>query len=138
MKGSCLKMLQILLGLFILVAAHCFGDYVFQNDFIAKKKYSSFLILFVHCILYTSACLIGVFVVDLLVNMRLGDFQYFLIMITMISSHYCVDVIKINTENRLKTESEETKTKYLWIDQMAHLAVILMIYFILVVKSPWQ
>lgn len=130
-------MYLICLGLFILIAAHCFGDYVFQNDYIARKKYNSFLILVTHCILYTAACMIGLIIVDVLLGLKLGDFQYFLLMLVLVSSHFIFDIMKINAENNLKSESEETRTKYLWLDQLAHLAIIVLLYVVLVVKMPW-
>ena len=130
-------MYLICLGLFVLIAAHCFGDYVFQNDYIARKKYNSFLILVTHCILYTAACMIGLIIVDVLLGLKLGDFQYFLLMLVLVSSHFIFDIMKINAENNLKSESEETRTKYLWLDQLAHLAIIVLLYVVLVVKMPW-
>lgn len=130
-------MYLICLGLFVLIAAHCFGDYVFQNDYIARKKYNSFLILVTHCILYTAACMIGLIIVDVLLGLKLGDFQYFLLMLVLVSSHFIFDIMKINAENNLKSESEETQIKYLWLDQLAHLAIIVLLYVVLVVKMPW-
>jgi hypothetical protein len=35
-----------------LVFAHLLGDYVLQNDFIAKTKANNYYHLFVHCVLY--------------------------------------------------------------------------------------
>ena len=131
-------MYLICLGLFILLAAHCVGDYVFQNEYIARKKYDSFLILFVHCILYAAACMVGLVIVDMCLGMKLGQFQYFLVMLTLLSSHYLFDLFKIDAENKLKVESEETRIKYLWLDQLAHLAIIVMLYIVLVVKMPWN
>lgn len=38
--------------LILLVFCHLVGDYVLQNDFIAKNKGSNWYHLFVHCALY--------------------------------------------------------------------------------------
>lgn len=37
---------------FLLIACHMTGDYLFQNNFIASTKGSNWYHLFVHCILY--------------------------------------------------------------------------------------
>lgn len=38
--------------IFLIVACHMIGDYLFQNEFIANTKGSNWYHLFVHCILY--------------------------------------------------------------------------------------
>lgn len=54
--------MDVILGnLLLLVMCHLVGDYVLQNDFIAKTKGNNMYHLFVHCILY---CLPFMFILE--------------------------------------------------------------------------
>ena len=45
--------MQIIELLYKLIACHFVGDYVLQNDFIAKTKGSNFWHMIAHCVLYS-------------------------------------------------------------------------------------
>lgn len=122
------------LSIFILLAAHCFGDYVFQNDYVARNKYNNFMILLAHCLIYSATCLIGVALIDILFGFKIEELQYCLIMFMLVTSHCCIDIFKIHKENRIKDINEEENLRYLYIDQAAHVLVLILIYAMLVVK----
>lgn len=44
--------------LFRLILGHCFGDFVFQNNWMALNKERKFLPVFFHCLIYT-VCVCG-------------------------------------------------------------------------------
>lgn len=64
----------------LLIVCHLLGDYVLQNDFIAKSKGSNWYHLFVHCALY-----IVPFIVIFGINLNLAILFF---------SHFIVDACK--------------------------------------------
>lgn len=47
-----MDVITIIEKVFLLIACHMIGDYLFQNNFIASTKGSNWYHLLVHCILY--------------------------------------------------------------------------------------
>lgn len=69
----------------LLVMCHCIGDYVLQNDFLAKTKGTNLYHLFVHCILYLVP-----FAVVFGVDWRL---------LILFASHFIIDLSKAKQRN---------------------------------------
>jgi len=88
-----------------LLFCHVIGDYVLQNDFIAKTKGSNLYHLFVHCVLY---CL--PFYILYGINVKL-----FVLFIT----HAVIDILK----------ARYNKINYLT-DQLLHYIVIGVVYLL--------
>jgi hypothetical protein len=66
--------------IFILIICHLIGDYVLQNDFIAKTKGENWYHLFVHCALY---------IVPFFVAFGFGWYLLFLF-----ATHISIDTLK--------------------------------------------
>lgn len=64
----------------LLVMCHCIGDYVLQNDFLAKTKGTNLYHLFVHCVLYLVP-----FAIVFGVDWKLG---------VLFISHFIIDILK--------------------------------------------
>lgn len=45
--------MELVKTIFVLLCCHLVGDYVLQNDFLAKTKGTNWYHLIVHCVLYT-------------------------------------------------------------------------------------
>lgn len=73
-------MIEAIIGLCDLALCHAVGDYVLQNDFIAKTKGENWYHLFIHCILY-------------ILPFRIvygGDWR----LVVLFASHIIVDALK--------------------------------------------
>ena len=68
-------------NIFMLVICHAIGDYVLQNDFIAKTKGENLYHLFIHSILYCSP-----FYILLGIDLRL---------LIIFISHFLIDILKV-------------------------------------------
>lgn len=101
-----------------LLLAHVLGDFVFQTDkgvahkikYKAKSKY-----LYFHILIH--ALLLG--------GILLFDFQYWWVYITVLVSHFCIDLTKLLLHDRLNSR------KLFVADQLAHLVCIFLCVFIL-------
>lgn len=69
----------------LLLMCHCVGDYVLQNDFLAKTKGTNLYHLFVHCILYLVP-----FAVVFGIDWRL---------LILFASHFIIDLSKAKHRN---------------------------------------
>lgn len=88
-----------------LLFCHTIGDYVLQNDFIAKTKGSNLYHLFVHCLLY---CL--PFYILYGVNVKL---------LVVFITHVVIDILK----------ARYNKINYIT-DQLLHYIVIFIVYLL--------
>lgn len=104
--------------IFLLVSAHIFGDYVFQNDYIASTKGKNYYHLFVHCFIYTF-CFWCVFFSFNKVELTLLLFVFI--------SHFLIDFLKCKTT----TKNPEKSGTYYVIDQVLHYVVILILIYLL-------
>lgn len=91
--------------------AHCLGDYVFQNDYIANNKGKNLYILLVHSVLYT-------FAVNIIFKTNISIIGY----LTILISHTFIDYIKASG-NTVKLLGE---TNALIIDQCMHYIVLIL------------
>lgn len=91
-----------MLKLLLLIMCHMFGDYVLQNDFIAKTKGENWYHLIVHSVLYS---------VPFLIFFGLSYSLIFLII-----SHFVIDALKARYD----------LIKY-WEDQLLHYVVLAII-----------
>jgi len=100
-------------NLLVLITCHMFGDYVFQNDFIAKFKSTNEFIMFVHAWLWASTISMGL--------MYIGMFEVWKFIFLLII-HHCIDGIKC-----AQIDKSKALTKHLYIDQLAHLGQLLIV-----------
>ena len=84
---------------FLLVICHCIGDYVLQNDFLAKTKGTNLYHLFVHCVLYLVP-----FAIVFGIDWKLG---------VLFVSHFIIDILKAKYQ----------KIRYLT-DQVLHYLIL--------------
>lgn len=97
--------------IFLLISAHIFGDYVFQNEYIATTKGKNYYHLFVHCFIYTF-CFWCVFFSFNKVELTLLLFVFV--------SHFIIDFLKC----RLNEKNSDKSRVYYAIDQLLHYLVI--------------
>ncbi len=104
--------------IFLLVSAHIFGDYVFQNDYIANAKGKDFYHLFVHCLIYTFCfwC-----VLTFLNSVNWG------ILLFVFISHIIIDFLKC----RMSAKNSGKSRIYYAVDQLLHYVVIVVIICLL-------
>ena len=100
-----------------LLIAHVIGDFVFQpdkwiEDKKQKKQRSPYLYLH-----------IGVHTLSLLVLLKF-EWNYWPLILTIIISHFIIDLLKLKVEGKLNTRL------LFGLDQAAHLAVIGILVFI--------
>lgn len=99
-----------------LITAHLIGDYVLQNDFLATQKSNNKFILCVHSWLWTFSIWVAFYVNNINIDI-FGLILTFLI-------HFEIDRIKCNLS---KVNKEYSMTKYLYIDQIAHITQIIIL-----------
>ena len=92
-----------------------FGDYVFQNDFIAKFKATNNFILFVHGWLWASTVTFGL--------IKLGLYEPWKFVFLLII-HIVIDKLKC-----MQIDKTKALTKDLYIDQMGHFGQLLIVLF---------
>ena len=105
-------MLSVILLLW-LVFAHLIGDFVFQNEYIAKEKKNSFYIMCCHCFLWT----MGIAFVLLIFNTLEYWDGFFLF-----TGHLIIDECKLTNFNNKLTEKQSFA-----IDQILHFIQILIV-----------
>ena len=103
------NILWILLGHYVL-------DYPLQSDFLATTKGKYWYSLFVHSMIYG----LGI----ALIFKFLGVFAIWKAIVLVIS-HICIDHLKSHAKNR-----DFALTRYLYIDQILHMVINIMLYFI--------
>lgn len=89
--------------LYILLACHMLGDYVIQNDFLAKTKGENWWHLLAHCVLYSLPFAVA--------------FGYDWRVLALLASHVLVDAAKARWQVLDYTE-----------DQIFHVSVMVMLY----------
>ena len=101
--------------LLLLVSMHMLGDYVLQNDFLAKFKSTNNFILFVHSWIWTFSICLGLKLTN---SFSLFDFVFLLVF------HFFIDKWKCNRKDK-----SFALTKDLYIDQFLHLLQIIIVMF---------
>ena len=127
------------ISIFILLAAHCIGDYPLQGEFLATHKGENNIILLVHCIIYT-ACVLAGFVIALpLVSSPVNETILLTIMTVILVSHFIIDKHKCEFIKKLDTDytkNREQKKELLvcsfYEDQMYHIVTICTIMILIV------
>lgn len=94
--------------LLLALAAHFIGDFALQSAWMASEKGKSMEINIYHAIVYTSTFII----------FRVGFSPISLLILTI--SHIFIDPLK----------ARDSKIKYIWQDQLLHIAVIMFALFV--------
>ena len=106
--------------LFILIIAHLLADFYFQTEAIAKNKERKFRYLLLHAVIYAVMLYLGAI---LSVHPLRAVFP-----ITVVSlAHFAIDWLKIVTDRHLNPP--RTHLYSFCIDQLIHIAIILIAYF---------
>ena len=123
-----------LISIFILLAAHCIGDYPLQGEFLAIHKGENNFILLVHCIIYTACVLVGFVIALPLVSSPVNETILLTIMTVILVSHFIIDKHKCEFIKKLDiddTKNMEQKKELmicsLYEDQMYHIVIICVI-----------
>lgn len=103
-----------MINIIILATAHMFGDYVFQNDFLANNKGKYDFVMFVHSWIWSACISIGFVLCDYSINLE--DFLF------LLASHYLIDKYKCNKKDKTKALTID-----LWVDQILHMIQIAMV-----------
>lgn len=110
--------MKLLVDILMLITAHIFGDYVFQNDFLANNKGKYKFICLIHSWIWTVCIMLCLFLIGY--NNVLGIPEF----VVLLSTHYLLDRDKATMEDKTNT-----LTKDLWIDQAWHILTILVLVF---------
>ncbi len=113
------------LFIFTLVLCHFFGDYVFQSAWISDQKKTKLWPLIVHCIIYTGC-------INYALENWLSEISWYLIGFVFLS-HLTIDHFRIWFEAKRFWINEDDDWPAVFIDQAAHLLVILGI----IIKYKW-
>lgn len=97
-KDNIFAMISLII---ILLACHFVGDFAFQTEYLASNKGKSWVVNFIHAAVYTAT-----FVIFAKVSVAFTAL--------LLISHFIVDPLK----SRYKI------VKHLWIDQLIHIAII--------------
>lgn len=127
---------QFIISFFILLAAHAFGDFAFQSNYLAKYKAESKYLLFIHCIVYTTMCLCGYYLIGILLHaylhIKMCIFIYFGLIILI--SHFIIDYLKCAYRAYLESRYDDFKKadKYAFkLDQFIHLLILVIAVYLL-------
>lgn len=110
--------MKILVDILMLITAHIFGDYVFQNDFLANNKVKYKFICLIHSWIWTVCIMFCLFLIGY--NNVLGIPEF----VVLLSTHYLLDRDKATMEDKTNA-----LTKDLCIDQAWHILIILVLVF---------
>lgn len=95
-----------------LVAGHFLGDFAFQSDWMTKRKGESWEAMAYHTLVHAAA---------VLVVTKIGGFELsYLALVLLVGLHFFVDPLK----SRWKI------VKSIWLDQILHIAILVMIAFL--------
>ncbi len=111
--------MKILVDILMLITAHIFGDYVFQNDFLANNKGKYKFICLIHSWIWTVCIMFCLFLIGY--NNVLGIPEF----VVLLSTHYLLDRDKATMEDKTNA-----LTKDLCIDQAWHILIILVLVFV--------
>lgn len=101
-----------------LIMAHCVGDYLFQNSYIAANKGKDKYLLFVHSVLYV----FGIILTAHVFSIEISVLQILTLFIThMITDH--IKAIGISTEAL-------GEKKALIVDQVIHYLVLFLVFYL--------
>ena len=104
---------ELIKFILIMIFCHLIGDYVLQNDFLAKFKGSNDFILLVHSALWSGTMCIGL--------SYLGQFNIYKL-IFLVSGHFIIDRWKARKEDKTYA-----LTRDLYIDQMLHMFQLIVV-----------
>lgn len=128
-----------LISIFILLAAHCIGDYPLQGEFLATHKGENNFILLVHCIIYTACVLVGFVIALPLISAPINETILLTIIAVILVSHFIIDKRKCEFMKKLDidyTKNVEQKKELMvcsfYEDQMYHIVIICTIMILIV------
>lgn len=128
-----------LISIFILLAAHCIGDYPLQGEFLATHKGENNFILLVHCIIYTACVLVGLVLALPLISAPINETILLTIIAVILVSHFIIDKRKCEFMKKLDidyTKNMEQKKELMvcsfYEDQMYHIVIICTIMILIV------
>ena len=123
--------------LFILLAAHCIGDYPMQGEFLATYKSKDNVVLLVHCVIYTIFITAGFLLSMFLLDKDITTIGVNNIILITLLTHFSIDKWKCEYRKRLLertdiTENEKNKldVEGYYIDQALHMVVLAVIFVI--------
>lgn len=105
--------------LLYLLAGHFIGDFAFQADWIAQRKGKSWEINLYHALIYT-ATIVFAAAFGAMVTTEGGTGISYGAMILIALSHFIIDPLK----------ARWGIVKYIWLDQLLHIAVLIIAIFI--------
>lgn len=100
-----------------LIAMHLVGDFAWSNSWISEVKATNNYILTVHSGLWTFAMGIGFY----LIGIQLSVLEVFILFVT----HYLIDKWKCNLKDKTNALTGD-----LYVDQISHMIVVMMIYWL--------
>lgn len=106
--------------LFILIIAHLLADFYLQTEAIAKNKGEKFRYLLLHAVIYAATLYLGAI-------LSVHPLRAILPMAVVSLAHFAIDWLKIVTDRHLNTP--RTHLYSFCIDQLVHIAIILIAYF---------
>lgn len=128
---------SILFPIFVMVSAHCIGDYPLQGEFLGTYKSKNNFILLVHCFIYSACIMVGYWVLHingLLQNLITLD-QYTFMFLVLLVSHFFIDKYKCVERDKLEKEygnmndptAHSLDINLFYFDQAMHFVFILVI-----------
>ena len=127
----------ILFPIFVILSAHCIGDYPLQGEFLGTYKSKNNFILLVHCFIYSASIMVGYWVLHIngfLQSLITLD-QYTFIFMMLLISHFYIDKYKCVERDRLEKAYGDMNDpvvhkldlKLFYLDQAMHFASIVII-----------
>ena len=104
--------------LVVLLTAHLFGEFVFQNNFLAKNKSDNIFIMCVHCYLWSIIMFGGL----IILNLNVGILTF----LSLFISHFIIDTWECSIEDKSKTLTFD-----LYVSQSLHGIMTILIFLIL-------
>ena len=126
------------IAIFILLAAHCIGDYPMQGEFLATYKSKDNLVLLVHCIIYTAFMTVGFVLSMILLDISITTSIINLIIFIMIVSHFLIDKWKCVYRDKLyartdisDVERQKLDVRSYYTDQALHILILVILYVLI-------
>lgn len=128
---------QIFFPIFVMVSAHCIGDYPLQGQFLGTYKSKNDFILLVHCFIYSAIITLGYWVLhmngflDTWIDLDHYTDGFFVILIT----HFAIDKFKCVMRNLLEKEfgdmnhpeAHKTDLQLFYLDQALHFIFLIIV-----------
>ena len=121
----------LILQMLVLLSSHCIGDFSLQTEFLSEYKSVNNIVLAIHCVIYTTAIMVGFIVCANIENVNIHYVIKYSYMIFIFISHFIIDYLKCKLIEGLEEnyelsdcEKDIADTNIFYIDQILHLIVI--------------